>query len=71
MFLVLGLWDRLFYMLLNFTDVPLNETGFNRWYPGQPGGGKTQNCGVIERITGGYGDIDCTTIMTFFCEQEL
>ncbi|PSN32344.1 Hemolymph lipopolysaccharide-binding protein [Blattella germanica] len=51
-------------------DTPLNETGYDKWYSGQPDGTTKENCGVVNRNTGTLGDVPCTSKLSFFCEQE-
>ncbi|XP_021932675.1 hemolymph lipopolysaccharide-binding protein-like isoform X2 [Zootermopsis nevadensis] len=47
----------------------LQEAGYNRWSPGEPNGGSTENCGVIFQ-NGLLGNYFCSLPLPFFCEFE-
>lgn len=55
--------------ILLFPDQTLQEAGYNRWSPGEPNGGSTENCGVIFQ-NGLLGNYFCSLPLPFFCEFE-
>jgi hypothetical protein len=52
-----------------FADQTLEDAGYNKWFPGEPNGGTTENCGVINRNTL-LGNFFCPLPLPFFCEFE-
>uniref|UniRef100_A0A1V1G515 Putative LPSBP5 n=1 Tax=Reticulitermes speratus TaxID=60591 RepID=A0A1V1G515_9NEOP len=47
----------------------LSDAGYDRWYAGEPNGGTSENCGVINRNTL-LGNYFCNLPLPFFCELQ-
>ncbi|GFG32041.1 hypothetical protein Cfor_06834, partial [Coptotermes formosanus] len=47
----------------------LHDAGYDRWYVGEPNGGTSENCGVMNRNTL-LGNFFCNRPLPFFCELE-
>ena len=58
------------FVFVFFTDVPINETGFNNWQNGHINGGTSQNCVLFRRDSAIYEDDPCNNALPFFCEQD-
>ncbi|KAJ9581132.1 hypothetical protein L9F63_023691 [Diploptera punctata] len=47
---------------------PLNKTGFQDWYPGDPSCGTNCNCGGLSADSGKLRDLSCNGERRFYCE---
>jgi hypothetical protein len=55
------------YAPVLFADETLKDAGYNIWFEGEPNGGSSENCGVINRNTL-LGNYFCSLPLPFFCE---
>ncbi|XP_059095252.1 uncharacterized protein LOC131890013 isoform X2 [Tigriopus californicus] len=48
----------------------MGNDSFQPWYPGEPNGGKFENCGVVWPHLNAWNDEACSTLASFFCTLQ-
>ena len=43
---------------------------YTPWSKGEPSGGKSENCGMLQERTGLWNDISCYKNLNYICERE-
>lgn len=51
-----------------YWDNSRNAPTFTAWQPGEPGGGGSENCAVLDESSG-WHDYSCTSTFQFVCEK--